>query len=67
MTGSYTRLLDNILYTGGFILYFFIFCLCNVFNTASSAAPSDSTVSEDARIEPYCDFAIGSIFIEQLA
>jgi hypothetical protein len=28
------------------------FFICTVFNTASSAGPSDSTVSEDAEIEP---------------
>ncbi len=26
--------------------------ICKLFNTSSSAAPSDSTVSEDARMEP---------------
>jgi hypothetical protein len=29
-----------------------IFLLCSVFNTASSAVPSDSTVSEEAGIDP---------------
>ncbi len=35
--------------TGRFLDFF---SLCTVFNTASSATPSDSTVSEDAGIEP---------------
>jgi hypothetical protein len=34
---------------GGFFWSIF---LCTIFNTASSAAPSDTTVSEDAGIEP---------------
>jgi hypothetical protein len=32
--------------------FFDYFLLCSVFNTASSAAPSDSTVSEGAGIDP---------------
>jgi hypothetical protein len=35
-------------FTGGFIFYF----LCTLFNTSSSANPSDFTVSEDAGMEP---------------
>ncbi len=35
-------------YSYGFRIYF----ACTLFNIASSAAPSDSTVSKDAGIEP---------------
>ncbi len=40
---------NSFFYKGDF---FGFFCYCTLFNTASSAAPSDSTVLEDAGIEP---------------
>jgi hypothetical protein len=43
---------DLVTFSNRGIILYFIFYICTVFNTAPSAAPSGSTLSEDAGIEP---------------